>query len=97
MNPAFKLDIIIPDDHRLELDLPGDLPVGPAELIVRPVPRREIEEPPGAPRTDPPKNLAELFANHIGLVDSRSSENDTESDVESFVDHLEEKRRTGHL
>lgn len=31
---AAKMAIVIPEDHRIELDLPKDLPVGPAEVIV---------------------------------------------------------------
>jgi len=28
---------IIPDDHRLLLDVPEDVPAGPAEVVVRPI------------------------------------------------------------
>lgn len=31
---AAKIAIVIPEDHRVELELPSDLPVGPAEVIV---------------------------------------------------------------
>jgi hypothetical protein len=34
MQAATKIPIIIPADHRVELELPDDLPVGPAEVIV---------------------------------------------------------------
>ena len=93
MDPAVKLDIIIPDDRRLELDLPNELPAGPAEIIVRPVPR----EPPGSSAVDSPESLADLFAGHIGLIDSGSTEPVSEKGAESFAAYLEEKRRAGHL
>lgn len=34
--PGFKLQIVIPDDHHIELNLPAEVPAGPAELIVFP-------------------------------------------------------------
>lgn len=34
MQGATKISITIPADHRVELTLPDDLPVGPAEVIV---------------------------------------------------------------
>lgn len=36
---AAKLNIVIPEDHRLELELPEDLPPGPAEVIVLVMPK----------------------------------------------------------
>ncbi len=34
MKSAVKIDIMIPENHRVEIDLPADLPAGPAEIIV---------------------------------------------------------------
>jgi hypothetical protein len=34
MKSAVKIDIMIPENHRVEIDLPADLPTGPAEVIV---------------------------------------------------------------
>jgi hypothetical protein len=34
MKSAVKIDIMIPESHRVEIDLPADLPTGPAEVIV---------------------------------------------------------------
>ena len=34
MQSAIKLSITIPENHTVRLDLPMDLPVGPAEVIV---------------------------------------------------------------
>jgi hypothetical protein len=34
----------IPDDHRLVVDLPPDLPAGPAEVVVTPVPAEEARQ-----------------------------------------------------
>lgn len=31
---AHKLKTTIPEDHRLNLEVPGDLPAGPAEIII---------------------------------------------------------------
>lgn len=31
---AHRLEVNIPDDHRLSVELPADFPAGPAELIV---------------------------------------------------------------
>jgi hypothetical protein len=40
MKSAVKIDIMIPENHRVEIDLPADLPVGPAEIIVLAGPER---------------------------------------------------------
>jgi hypothetical protein len=37
---AAKLNILIPESHRVELILPADLPAGPAELTVVVAPTR---------------------------------------------------------
>lgn len=34
MKAAVKLDIVIPEDHHVEITLPAELPAGPAEVIV---------------------------------------------------------------
>ncbi len=34
MKSAVKIEILIPENHRVEIALPQDLPVGPAEVIV---------------------------------------------------------------
>jgi hypothetical protein len=34
MKSAVKIEIVIPESRRIEIDLPGDLPTGPAEVIV---------------------------------------------------------------
>lgn len=31
---AHRLEVNVPDDHRLSVELPADFPAGPAELIV---------------------------------------------------------------
>lgn len=35
MANALRLEVIIPEDHRLEISLPTNLPAGPAEVTVR--------------------------------------------------------------
>ena len=42
MHAAIKLPITIPANHRVELTLPDDMPVGPAEVIV-------LVQPPSGP------------------------------------------------
>jgi hypothetical protein len=37
---AAKLDILIPESHRVELTVPADLPSGPAELTIVVAPAR---------------------------------------------------------
>jgi len=44
---AARIAVTIPEDHRLDVTLPSDLPPGPAEIIVLTVP------PPAAERHDP--------------------------------------------
>ena len=39
MHSAVKLRIVIPEDHRVELTLPEELPAGPAEVIVLSTPK----------------------------------------------------------
>ena len=34
MKSAVKIDTMIPENHRVEIELPADLPAGPAEIIV---------------------------------------------------------------
>ena len=34
MKSAVKIEIVIPESRRIEIDLPDDLPTGPAEVIV---------------------------------------------------------------
>lgn len=41
MATALKLEVIIPHDHRLEIDLPASMPAGRAEVTVRPLATRE--------------------------------------------------------
>ena len=94
MTPAIKLDVVIPDDHHLEIDLPGDLPSGPAEVIVRPV------APEAEPTSAAPRTLADRFAGHVGLIDSRVERGGpglSDSGGELFAESLEAKRRAGHL
>ena len=31
---AHRLNVTVPEDHQLQVDLPGDFPPGPAEIIV---------------------------------------------------------------
>jgi len=38
---AHKLDVTVPPDHRLAVELPPDFPPGPAEIIVLSTTRRE--------------------------------------------------------
>lgn len=38
---GYKLQIVIPDDHHVELSLPAEVPAGPAEVIVFPGARAE--------------------------------------------------------
>lgn len=42
---SVRLKIDVPANHKVELDLPAELPVGPAEVIVfsRPAPRTQLE------------------------------------------------------
>jgi len=34
MKSAVKIEIVIPESRRIEIDLPDDLPTGPAEVII---------------------------------------------------------------
>lgn len=40
---AAKIAVVIPADHHLEVELPADLPPGPAEIIVLVTPARQAE------------------------------------------------------
>jgi hypothetical protein len=101
MGSAVKLDIIIPESHRVELTLPAELPSGPAEVIVRSAAHRDGESSAGEEATregaEGPRNLAELFAGRVGLIDSGGRETLSQEGGEKFADHLEAKRRAGHL
>lgn len=48
MQSAVKLNIVIPASRRVEITLPNDLPLGPAEVIVLTAP-----EPSSEPRLRP--------------------------------------------
>ena len=43
MQSAVKIDIMIPKSRRVEIELPEDLPLGPAEVIVLAGPERPIQ------------------------------------------------------
>ena len=90
MASAVKIDIVIPEDHRLELTLPDDLPSGPAELIIRSAALGP------APRTESTATLADRFVGHLGLIDSKGGQS-SDDGGEKLTDHLEDKRRAGHL
>lgn len=40
---AHRLKITIPEDHHLVLDIPEEVPAGPAELLVFPKPEERVE------------------------------------------------------
>ncbi|MBW8875334.1 MAG: hypothetical protein JF614_10260 [Acidobacteria bacterium] len=42
MKSAVKIEIVIPENRRIELALPQDLPLGPAEVIVLAGPERPL-------------------------------------------------------
>lgn len=98
-----KLDIVIPEDHRVELTLPNELPSGPAKMIVLPVTSHEdshqddIDLVQETQVEKAVESLADLFAGHTGLIDSGTQESLSENGGERLTDHLEAKRRTGHL
>lgn len=41
MAAALKLEVVIPENHRLEIHLPASFPAGRAEVIFRPLAARE--------------------------------------------------------
>lgn len=43
--PSHKLQVVIPENHRLVLQVPEEVPAGPAEVVVF-TPRREPERAP---------------------------------------------------
>ncbi|HEY9420901.1 MAG TPA: hypothetical protein VIW92_05785 [Thermoanaerobaculia bacterium] len=43
MKSAVKIDIMIPKSRRVEIELPEDLPLGPAEVIVLAGPEHPIQ------------------------------------------------------
>jgi hypothetical protein len=53
---AAKIPIIIPEDRRIELDLPKDLPAGPAEVIIL-ITARPGEARPGEGRARRPLGI----------------------------------------
>ena len=46
---------------------------------------------------EPPRTLADLFAGRVGQIGSGGQERLSESTGEQFAEHLEAKRRAGHL
>lgn len=46
---------------------------------------------------EPPRTLADLFAGRVGQVGSGGRERLSEGTGEKFAQHLEAKRRAGHL
>ena len=43
MKSAVKIEIVIPESRRIEIALPQDLPMGPAEVIVLSGPERPVD------------------------------------------------------
>jgi len=95
MASAVKLDIVIPKDHKVELDLPAELPAGPAEVIV--LSTTKPAEPQVTASSEGPRSLADLFAGRVGLIDGGDGETLSEGGGEKLADHLEAKRRAGRL
>jgi hypothetical protein len=57
---AHKIHVVVPESHRVMLELPETIPSGPVELIVLvPPSESETEKPPGAA---PPRNRGRLAA-----------------------------------
>ncbi len=101
MGSAVRLDIVIPESHRVELTLPAELPTGPAELIVLPASHR-IDEGSGerentSSHDGGTRSLADLFAGRVGLIDSGGRDSLSQDGGEKLANHLEAKRRAGHL
>ena len=92
-----------PDDFSSEatrrvLNLPAELPSGPTEVIALPAPPKEhVEDTAEHSNEDAPQSLADLFAGHVGVIDSRDPRPVARDGSEPFIDFLEEKRRAGHL
>jgi len=62
MPAAVKLQIVVPEDHRVEILLPEEIPSGPAELIVL------AEAPPRAVRETEPADAEEHLVRRHGLL-----------------------------
>ncbi len=81
---AHRLNVTVPEDHQLRVDLPGDVPPGPAEIIVlTEIPQTRtvvrlggVLSPSGpdlAPEEDPIAGaLEELRAERAELLERRS-------------------------
>jgi hypothetical protein len=50
---AAKIAVVIPEDHRLQIQLPPDLPAGPAEIIVLAPPQAAVENAPPRRKRSP--------------------------------------------
>jgi len=70
--------------------------LSPVAWISAHLPRDAAPEPDGA-NAEPPRTLADLFAGRVGQIGSGGQERLSESAGERFAEHLEAKRRSGHL
>lgn len=66
----------------------------PAAWIAAHLPKTGVPVQSGA---EPPRTLADLFAGRVGQVGSGGRERLSEGTGEKFAEHLEAKRRAGHL
>jgi len=55
---AHKIHVVVPESHRVMLELPETIPSGPVELIILVPPKSETEKPTGAA----PRNRGRLAA-----------------------------------
>ncbi len=67
----------------------------PAAWIAAHLPRAVAPTQSGA--EPPPRTLADLFAGRVGQLGSGGRERLSEGTSEKFAEHLEAKRRAGHL
>ena len=58
---------------------------------------RNVEPTSDGANAEPPRTLADLFAGRVGQIGSGGHERLSENAEELFTEHLEAKRRSGHL
>jgi hypothetical protein len=69
---AIRIPVIVGEDRRLVIDLPAEVPVGPAELVIRPLEQPQSNDVPQNPAREAARAkllAAGVLATDLGIPD----------------------------
>ncbi len=101
---AIRIPVVVGEDRRLVIDLPADMPVGPAELVIRPLEQQGSGDAPKNPAREAARAkllAAGALATDLGIPDDIAPLSEQELDRlgrllaqgRSTLDMINEDRR----